>query len=242
MRFGVRVWTLNLGSLSGKGLEVCEELRKLMIDVSCLPDVRWREQGARILGMNGRYKLWWSGRGDGVGGVGVMVKGELCEEMVDVGRVGDGVVTVVVFEMDVLRLICGHFLQIGRSLEEKQCFYDKLKCELDMHSAGDLIMCLGDFNGHVDRHIDVFDGVHGGFGVGQRNFGVKMLLEFCLEKELCVSNTWLKREEKRKVTFRMGENEKTIECADKERSRTVHTKCNGDPLGVSTCISDNGYR
>ena len=34
-----------------------------------------------------------------------------------------------------------------------------------------------------------------------------MLLEFSLEKELCVSNTWLKREEKRKVTFRMGENE-----------------------------------
>ena len=28
-----------------------------------------------------------------------------------------------------------------------------------------------------------------------------MLLESCLEKELCVSNTWSKREEKRKVTL-----------------------------------------
>ena len=34
-----------------------------------------------------------------------------------------------------------------------------------------------------------------------------MSLEFCLEKEICVSNTWPRREEKRKVTFRMGENE-----------------------------------
>ena len=34
-----------------------------------------------------------------------------------------------------------------------------------------------------------------------------MLSEFCLDKELCVSNTWSKREEKRKVTFTMGENE-----------------------------------
>ena len=33
-----------------------------------------------------------------------------------------------------------------------------------------------------------------------------MLFEFCLEKELCMSNIWLKREEKWKVTFRMGEN------------------------------------
>ena len=37
-----------------------------------------------------------------------------------------------------------------------------------------------------------------------------MLLEFCLEKELCVSNTWFKREEMRKVTLRMGENETDI--------------------------------
>ena len=38
-----------------------------------------------------------------------------------------------------------------------------------------------------------------------------MLLEFCMEKELYVSDTWLKREEKRKVTFRMGENETEID-------------------------------
>ena len=46
----------------------------------CLLEVRWRGQGARILGMEGRrYKRWWFGKGDGVGGVGVMVKEMLCE-------------------------------------------------------------------------------------------------------------------------------------------------------------------
>ena len=38
-----------------------------------------------------------------------------------------------------------------------------------------------------------------------------MLLEFCLENELCVSNTWFKREEKMKVTFRMADNETKID-------------------------------
>ena len=38
-----------------------------------------------------------------------------------------------------------------------------------------------------------------------------MLLEFSLEKELCVSWTWFNREEKRKVTFRMGEDEREID-------------------------------
>ena len=32
-----------------------------------------------MLGMTLRiYELWWSGKGDGVGGMGVMVKEELC--------------------------------------------------------------------------------------------------------------------------------------------------------------------
>ena len=36
----------------------------------CLQQVRWRGQGAMMLRMKGsRYKLLWSGKGDGVGGV-----------------------------------------------------------------------------------------------------------------------------------------------------------------------------
>ena len=68
-------------------------------------------------------------------------------------------------------------------------------------------LCMDDFYGHIGRHIDGFDGVHGGYGVGQKNLEGRMLLEFCLEKELCASNTWFMREKKRNVTFRMGENE-----------------------------------
>ena len=74
--------------------------------------------------------------------------------MVKVRRVSDRVIIVVVFEEDVLRLICGYAPQGRRSLEEKQSFYDELKCEWDMHSADDLVMCLFDFNGYVGRHVD----------------------------------------------------------------------------------------
>ena len=59
-----------------------------------------------ILRMKGRrYKVWWSGKGDGVGCVGVIVK-KLCEKVVAVRRVSDRVMTVVVvFEENVMRLI-----------------------------------------------------------------------------------------------------------------------------------------
>ena len=52
--------------------------------------------------------------------MGVMVKEELCEKVVEVRWVSDRVMAVVlVFEEDVLRLTCGYALQSGRSLEEK---------------------------------------------------------------------------------------------------------------------------
>ena len=90
----------------------------------------------------------------------------------------------------------------------KTVFFDELKCDLDMHSADYLVMCLDDFNRYVGSH---FDGVHGGYGVGQRNLEGRLLLEFCLEKELTMSNIWFRKEEKWKVIFRMGENETEIE-------------------------------
>ena len=43
-----------------------------------------------------------------------------------------------------LRLICGFTPQSRSRLVEKLSFHDEWKCELGMHSAGDLVMCLSD--------------------------------------------------------------------------------------------------
>ena len=89
-RFGVQVGMQNRGILSGKGEDICEELRKRMIDVCCLQELRWKGQCARMLGIKGRrYKLCWSEKGDGIGGVGAMVKEEMCEKVVEIRMVND---------------------------------------------------------------------------------------------------------------------------------------------------------
>ena len=89
-------------------MEVCEELRKRRKDVCCLQEVRWRGQGTWFMGVKGRrIKLWWSGNSDGTGGVGVLVKGELSEKVVEVQRKNNGVMTVVMaLQEEVVRIIC----------------------------------------------------------------------------------------------------------------------------------------
>ena len=77
-----------------------------------------------------RYKFWWSGNNEGTGGVGIMVKEELCEKVVEVRRKSDRVMALVLaFEGELVRLICAYGPQSGRALVEKDQFYDEMKDE-----------------------------------------------------------------------------------------------------------------
>ena len=40
-------------------------------------------------------------------------------------------------------------------------------CEVG--NANEVLICLGDFNGHIGKEVDGFEGFHGGFGIGKRN-------------------------------------------------------------------------
>ena len=102
------------------------------------------------------YMLWWSGNSDGTEGVGVLVK-ELCE-VVEMGRKSDRVMTVLMaLEDGVVKNICVYGLQSGRTGAEKERFYDNLRSEWYLHSMGDLVLGMGDFNGHVGKWIEGYE-------------------------------------------------------------------------------------
>ena len=81
-------------------------------------------RGARLIDLQGRkYKLWWPGNQDGNGGVGVLVKGELYDNVVEVRGVNDRVISLaIVLEDDLVRVACACAPLGGRSMEEKQFF------------------------------------------------------------------------------------------------------------------------
>ena len=58
------------------------------------------------------------------------------------------------------RLICGYSLQSGIRLEEKHSFHNELKDEWDVYGADNFVICLGDINRHIVRHVDGIDGAH----------------------------------------------------------------------------------
>ena len=105
---------LEVGSFCGRGTEVCEQLKK-EVNMCCLQEVRWRGPGARFVGCRGwRYKLWWSGSNHRIEGVGIFVKEELFEKVLEVRRKSDSVMAMVLsFEEEVIRVICAYAPQVG---------------------------------------------------------------------------------------------------------------------------------
>jgi len=55
-----------------------------------------RPRSARFLGVKERrYKLWWAGNDSGTGGVGILVKEELCDKVMEVRRRNDRIMAMV---------------------------------------------------------------------------------------------------------------------------------------------------
>ncbi|ESN98869.1 hypothetical protein HELRODRAFT_162330 [Helobdella robusta] len=201
------------GTLTGRSLEVVEELQRRMVDVAALQEIRWKGEGTRFVGAKGgRYKLWWKGN-DGTGGVGVMVREELVEKVLEVRRRSNGVIVVVmVFGKVIVRVISGYAPQQSRKEKEKDRFYDDVSDEIGQAGLDEFVVLLGDLNGHVGADADGYEGVHGGWRYGIRNEEGRRVLELADAHSMVVGNTWFTREPARLITYRSGEHRPVIDC------------------------------
>ena len=63
---------------------------------------------------------------------------------------------------ELMPIICAYGPQSGRLDPEKVCFYDEMASEWDFGSSSEIIVVLGNFNGHVGECSEGLEGVHGG--------------------------------------------------------------------------------
>ena len=206
----LRVGSVNVGTLNRRSGEIVDMAWKRRLDVCCLQETRWKGGSARTMGAEGaRYKLFWCGSDSGLepgsAGVGVMVAEKWIEHVIEVKRVSE---RLLLLRMSVgkviLNVVSVYAPQIGRPMEEKEELLIALGRLLrGIKSDEELVIC-GDFNCHVGTLADGFEGVHGSNGYGDRNVEGEMLLEFAVAMELCLVNTWFRKEESKKVTYESG--------------------------------------
>jgi len=133
-------------------------------------ETRWTGSGARVMGKGmSRHKFFWQGCKDGNAGVGFLISDRWIDWNVDVKRVNERIMCLKVLISDMLvTCICAYAPQTGRSAEEKDSFWDQMNSVTGSIPALELTVVGGDLNGHFCTNVDGYDGVHGGYGFGER--------------------------------------------------------------------------
>ena len=99
----------------GRSMGIVAKLSKRKVDVCCVQETRWRGGRAKFIGAKGeRYKFWWEG-GDGSAGVGLVIKEELCGDVIEVRWKSEQIIVVVMAcGKQVMRMISCYAPQVGR--------------------------------------------------------------------------------------------------------------------------------
>ncbi|KAL5166906.1 Craniofacial development protein 2 [Glycine soja] len=200
----IRFGTWNIGTLTGKSMEIVDVMVRRKINFMCLQETKWTGEKAKELDSSG-FKLWYTGKIRSRNGVGIIVDKEWKKDVVDVRRVGDRIIVLkLVVGQDTFNVISGYAPQVGLAEHFKVKFWKDLEGVLQDIPQGEKVFLGGDLNGHVGSVARGFEGVHGGFGLGEMNGEGKSILEFSEALDLSIANTWFKKREEHLITYKSG--------------------------------------
>ncbi|KAH1196522.1 Glutathione hydrolase 1 [Glycine max] len=200
----IRFGTWNIGTLTGKSMEIVDVMVRRKINFMCLQETKWTGEKAKELDNSG-FKLWYTGQIRSRNGVGIIVDKEWKKDVVDVRRVGDRIIALkLVVGQDTFNVISGYAPQVGLAEHFKVKFWEDLEGVLQDIPQGEKVFLGGDLNGHVGSVARGFEGVHRGFGLGEMNGEGKSILEFSEALDLSIANTWFKKREEHLITYKSG--------------------------------------
>ncbi|XP_063884003.1 craniofacial development protein 2-like [Scylla paramamosain] len=91
--------------------------------------------------------------------------------------------------------------QQGRSLREKEQFYETLQEMTETIRHHENVIVMGDMNGHVGQNRDGVEHVIGEFSIGERNQEGERIIDYCVMNNMSIMNTYYKHQESHKWTW-----------------------------------------
>ncbi|KAK3550594.1 hypothetical protein QTP70_000683 [Hemibagrus guttatus] len=200
---GLRIGTLNVGTMTGKGRELADVMERRKVDILCVQETRWKGSKARSIGAG--FKLFYYGVDSKRNGVGVVLKEEFVRNVLEVKRVSDRMMSLKLETEGVMfNVVNGYAPQVGCELEEKERFWSELDEVMESIPTGERVVIGADFNGHVDEGNTGDEKVMGKFGVKERNLEGQMEVNFAKRMDMVVVNTYFQKREEHRVTYKSG--------------------------------------
>ena len=193
----VRLGSLNVGTTSGKEVEVVEMMERRRLEVLCIQETKWKGDRART--MMGGYKLLHAG-GDGrSNGVGIIVSEEIGNTVVRVERWKGR--TVMAWLIIRKQMMC--VMSVYEA--EKEEFMDALERMIGLVELEVMLCIAGDFNAHVGVVEPGEEESVGRYGRGARNKEGRALVELVARNGLAVASSFFQTRESHKITYRSGQ-------------------------------------
>ncbi|KAK3527991.1 hypothetical protein QTP86_013103 [Hemibagrus guttatus] len=184
---GLRIGTLNVGTMTEKGRELADMMERRKVDILCLQETRWK--GSKALSIGAGFRLFYYGVDSKRNGVGVVLKEEFVRNV----------------------------LEVGCELEEKEKFWSELDEVMESIPTGERVVIGADFNGHVGEGNRGDEEVMGKFGVKERNLEGQMVVDFAKRMDMAMVNTYIQKREEHRVTYKSGGRRTQIEIEKKTK-------------------------
>ena len=88
----IRVGTLNIGTMTGRGRELEDIMERRNVDILCLQETKWKGSKARNIG--GRCKIFYNGADGRKNGIRIVLRQELAESVLEVEKVSDRLMAI----------------------------------------------------------------------------------------------------------------------------------------------------
>ena len=183
---------------------VGRELARYNVDIAALSETRLAEEG-QLREPGAGYTFFWSGRAKEdrrEAGVGFAVKNALVNKLTSLPTgVNDRLMTLKLplHGKKSATIISAYAPTMTNPDDIKEKFYQDLHSLTTAVPKADKLIILGDFNARVGTDHQTWDGVIGKNGIGRCNSNGLLLLQYCAEHGLLITNT----------TFRLPARNKT---------------------------------
>ena len=195
--------TLNIGTMTGKGRELADMMEQRNVDILCLQERKWKGSKARITGE--RCKIFYNGADGRKNGIGIVLREELAESVLEVKRVSDRLMAMKLeVKGSILNIVSTYPPQVNNSMKEKNDFWEDLDGLIESISKEERIVLGANLNGHVGKGNIGDEEIMGRYGAETRNKEGSMVVDFGKRMDLAIVNTYFKKKDEHRVTYKSG--------------------------------------
>ena len=190
--------------MTGRGKELADMMEQRNVDILCLQETKWKGSKARNIG--GGCKLFYKRANRRRNGIGILVREKLAENVLEVNRVSDRLMAMKLeAKGSILNILSAYAPLVNNSMEKKNDFWEGLHGLIESVSKEERIVLGADLNGNVGEGNIGDEEIIGRYGAGTRNKEGLMVVDFGKRIGLAIVNTYFKKEDEYRVTYKSGE-------------------------------------